>query len=75
MVKNKKSQHGCVSWALCEHLTSPCHDFACGGQRDDIICLDVDTWGGGVAKNQKIVSPFQAILNNFDSFIFDQNFF
>ena len=29
----KKSQHGCVRWALCEHLTSPCHDFACGGLR------------------------------------------
>ena len=21
----KKSQHGCVRWALCDHLTSPCH--------------------------------------------------
>lgn len=27
----KKSQHGCVRWALCEHLPPPCSDFACGG--------------------------------------------
>ena len=27
----KKSQHGCIRLALREHLTSPCHDFACGG--------------------------------------------
>ena len=27
----KKSQHGCVRWALREHLPHPCHDFACGG--------------------------------------------
>ena len=39
----KKSQLGCVRWALCEHLTSPCHDFACGSLRDDIICLDIAT--------------------------------
>jgi hypothetical protein len=26
----KKSQHGCIRWALCEQLTPPCHDFACG---------------------------------------------
>ena len=37
----EKSQHGCVRWALCEHLTSPCHDFACGGLRNEIICSDI----------------------------------
>ena len=31
---NNKSQHGCVRWALREHLTSPCSDFACGGLED-----------------------------------------
>ena len=41
--EEEKSQHGCVRWALCEHLTSPCHDLACGGLRDDIICLDIVT--------------------------------
>ena len=30
----KKSQHGCVRWALREHLTPPCCDFACGGLED-----------------------------------------
>ena len=30
----KKSQHGCVKWALREHLTPPCSDFACGGLED-----------------------------------------
>ena len=30
----KKSQHGCVRWALREHLTPPCYDFACGGLQD-----------------------------------------
>ena len=39
----KKSQHGCVRWALCEHLTSPCHDFAYGGLRNDIIYYDIIT--------------------------------
>jgi hypothetical protein len=31
-----KSQHGCVlvSWALCEYITPPCCDFACGGLED-----------------------------------------
>jgi hypothetical protein len=32
--KDKKSQHGCVRWALREHLTTPCCDFACGGLED-----------------------------------------
>ena len=32
---NEKSQHGCVRWALCEHLLPPCHDFACGGLRNN----------------------------------------
>ena len=55
----EKSQHGCVRWTLCEHLTSPYHDFTCSGLR-----------GRGIS-NQKnhfrpIFSPFQAILNNFD---------
>ena len=31
---NKKSQHGCVRWALREHLTPPCSEFACGGLED-----------------------------------------
>ena len=31
---DKKSQHGCVRWALREHLTPPCYDFACGGLGD-----------------------------------------
>jgi hypothetical protein len=30
----KKSQHGCVRWALREHLTPPCSDFPCGGLED-----------------------------------------
>jgi hypothetical protein len=30
----KKSQHGCVRWALREHLTPPCYDFACAGLED-----------------------------------------
>ena len=30
----EKSQHGCIRWALCEHLTPPCSDFACGGLED-----------------------------------------
>ena len=30
----EKSQHGCVRWALREHLTPPCCDFACGGLQD-----------------------------------------
>ena len=30
----KTSQHGCVRWALREHLTPPCCDFACGGLED-----------------------------------------
>ena len=29
----KKSQHSCVRWALREHLTPPCSDFACVGLR------------------------------------------
>ena len=29
----KKSQNGCVRWALCEHLTSPCHDCPFGDQQ------------------------------------------
>ena len=32
-LNKKKSQHGCVRWPLCEHLTSPCHGFICGGLR------------------------------------------
>jgi hypothetical protein len=32
--ENKKSQHGCVWWALREHLSPPCYDFACGGLGD-----------------------------------------
>ena len=31
---SKKSQHGCVRWALREHLTPPCSDLACGGLED-----------------------------------------
>ena len=32
----KKSQHGCVRWALSEHITTPpCHDLACGGLEDN----------------------------------------
>ena len=30
----KKSQHGCVRWALREHLTPPCYDLAWGGLED-----------------------------------------
>ena len=33
-IRAKKSQHGCVRWALREHLTPPCYDFACGGLED-----------------------------------------
>ena len=32
--ERKKSQHGCVRWALREHLTPPCYDFACAGLGD-----------------------------------------
>ena len=32
--EKKKSQHGCVRWALREHLSPPCSDFACGGLED-----------------------------------------
>ena len=32
--ERKKSQDGCVRWALREHLTPPCCDFACGGLED-----------------------------------------
>ena len=32
----KKSQHGCIRWALRKHLTSPCHNFACGVPRNKI---------------------------------------
>jgi hypothetical protein len=32
--EEKKSQHGCVRWALREHLTPLCSDFACGGLED-----------------------------------------
>ena len=28
--RGKKSQHGCVRWALHEKLSSSCCDFACG---------------------------------------------
>ena len=30
----EKSQHGCVRWALREHITPPCSDFACGRLED-----------------------------------------
>ena len=30
----KKSQHGCIRWALHEHITPPCGDLACGGLKD-----------------------------------------
>ena len=32
--EEEKSQHGCVRWALREHLTPPCSDFASGGLED-----------------------------------------
>ena len=40
VITQLKSQHGCIrwAWALREHITSSCHDFACGGMRNDIIC-------------------------------------
>ena len=31
---SEKSQHGCVRWALREHLTPQCCDFACGRLED-----------------------------------------
>ena len=31
--KLQTSQHGCVRWALFEHLSPPCYDFACGKLR------------------------------------------
>ena len=34
VIIDNKSQHGCVRWALREHLTPPCSDFACGGLED-----------------------------------------
>ena len=59
--QSKKSQHGCVRWALCEHRTSPCHDFACGKLRDDIFFL----------KAQKSFSTnFLAISGNFEQLWF-----
>ena len=30
----KKSQYGCIRWALCEPLTPPCDDFSCGNLKD-----------------------------------------
>ena len=59
-----KSQHGCVRWALCEHLTSPCHDFACGGLWNEIICLDIVSWRG--AKSQKSLSRIFSPFHDFD---------
>ena len=47
----QKSQHGCVRWALCEHLTSPCHDFACGGLWEQRI-KNSKVRGGGSKKCQ-----------------------
>ena len=32
--EEEKSQHGCIRWALCEHIIPPCGDFACGGLKD-----------------------------------------
>ena len=32
-LEEEKSQHGCVRWALCKHLTSPCHEFVRGRLR------------------------------------------
>ena len=32
--ESKKSQHGWVKWALREHFTLPCCDFASGGLED-----------------------------------------
>ena len=29
VLASKKSQHGFIRWALCEHPTPPCYDFAC----------------------------------------------
>ena len=33
----KNSKHCCIRWALRDHLTSPCHDFASGGLKRVII--------------------------------------
>ena len=81
MERGKKSQHGCVRWALCEHLTSPCHDLACGGLREgggssNFLANSGNSEQPKTSKNhyRPIFSPFQAIFNNFDSFHFWQFF-
>ena len=33
-INKKESYKLCVRWALREHLTPPCSDFACGGLED-----------------------------------------
>ena len=40
----EKSQHGCVRWALREHLSPPCYDFACGGLGDCPLINETKIW-------------------------------
>ena len=39
----KKSQHGCVRWALREHLIPPCYDFDCGGHHTNDMVGQVNS--------------------------------
>ena len=63
----KKSQHGCVRWAQCEHLTSPCYDFTAGGLRGGGQIQLTNTFLGTLiicegGKPKTIFSPFRAFL-------------